>query len=193
MRLVAIATLSLALAGCGTEQPTADQTAANGQTAETESAVNGSGAAEGSATAALRTAAGEARGQATVTQAGDGISVRVEAMDMAPGTYAAHIHTTGRCDPPGFESAGGHWNPTSQQHGRDNPQGPHKGDLPNLTVAADGRGVVEFTIPGASVTGGSAAMLDTDGAAMMIHEKADDYRTDPSGDAGARIACGTFG
>jgi superoxide dismutase, Cu-Zn family len=193
MRSVAIATLSLALAGCGTEQSENDQPTVNAQTAETQPAANVSGAAGGTATAALRTAAGEARGQATVTQAGDGISVRVEAMNMAPGTYAAHIHTTGRCDPPAFESAGGHWNPTSQQHGRENPQGPHKGDLPNLTIAAGGRGVVEFTIPGASVTGGSTAMLDSDGAAMMIHEKPDDYRTDPSGDAGARIACGTFG
>jgi superoxide dismutase, Cu-Zn family len=193
MRIVAIATLSLALAGCGTEQPASDQPTANSQTAETQTAGNISAAAEGTATAALRTASGEARGQATVTQAGDGIGVRVEAMNMAPGTYAAHIHTTGRCDPPAFESAGGHWNPTNQQHGRENPQGPHKGDLPNMTIAADGRGSVEFTIPGASVSGGEAAMLDTDGAAMMIHEKADDYRTDPSGDAGARIACGTFG
>ncbi len=193
MRIVAIATLSLALAACGTEQPASDQPTVNAQTAETQSAANISGAAEGTAAAALRTAAGEARGQATVTQVGDGIGVRLEAMNMAPGTYAAHIHTTGRCDPPAFESAGGHWNPTNQQHGRDNPQGPHKGDLPNMTIGADGRGAVEFTIPGASVTGGSTAMLDSDGAAMMIHEKADDYRTDPSGDAGARIACGAFG
>jgi Cu-Zn family superoxide dismutase len=193
MRIVAIATLSLALAGCGTEQPATDQPAVNEQAAGTEAAANTSNAAEGAATASLRTAAGEARGQATATQAGDGISVRVEAMNMAPGTYAAHIHTTGRCDPPAFESAGSHWNPSSQQHGRDNPQGPHKGDLPNLTIAADGQGTVEFTIPAASVTGGATAMLDADGAAMMIHEKADDYRTDPTGNAGARIACGTFG
>ena len=193
MRLVAIATLSLVLAGCGTEQPPTEQPAVNEQTAGTLPAGDISGSAEETRTAALRTADGDARGQATVAQVGDGISVRVEAMNMAPGIYAAHIHTTGRCDPPAFESAGGHWNPTSQQHGRENPQGPHKGDLPNLTIGQDGRGVVEFTIAGASVTGGAAAMLDADGAAMMIHEKADDYRTDPSGDAGARIACGTFG
>jgi Cu-Zn family superoxide dismutase len=190
---MAIATLSLALAGCGTEQPATDQPAGDGQAVETQPAANGSAAAGPAATAELRTAAGEARGQATVTQAGDGISVRVEATDMAPGTYAAHVHTTGRCEPPAFETAGGHWNPTDRQHGRDNPQGAHKGDLPNLAIGADGRGIVEFTIPNATVTGGPTALLDSDGAAMMIHEKADDYRTDPTGNAGARIACGRFG
>lgn len=191
MRLVAIATLSLALAGCGTE-PSTPAPDANEQAAGAEPAANASVTAA-SATTELRTAAGEARGQATATQAGDGVSVRVDARGMAPGTYAAHIHTTGRCDPPAFESAGAHWNPTSRQHGRDNPQGPHLGDLPNLTIGADGSGTVEFSIPAATVRDGNAAMLDSDGAAMMIHEKPDDYRTDPSGNAGARIACGVLG
>jgi len=191
MRILTIATLSVALAGCGTEQPTAtDVATGNEQAAETPATTETAGA---TARAELRTSGGDARGQAIVTQSGDGISVRLEAADLEPGTYAAHIHTTGRCDSPAFESAGGHWNPTNQQHGRDNPQGMHKGDLPNLTVGADGRGMVEFTVAGATVTGGAMSLLDSDGAAMMIHERADDYRTDPSGDAGSRIACGVLG
>jgi Cu-Zn family superoxide dismutase len=145
-----------------------------------------------SATADIRSVAGQTRATATATQVGDSIRVRVEAQGMPRGTYAAHVHTTGVCTAPDFNSAGPHWNPTGQQHGRNNPAGMHKGDLPNLAVGTDGRGSFEFTIPGASVAGGSAAMLDMDGAALVIHAQADDYRTDPSGNAGARIACGVF-
>jgi Cu-Zn family superoxide dismutase len=113
-------------------------------------------------------------------------------MNMAAGAYGAHIHTTGRCDGPGFESAGGHWNPTDHQHGKDSPRGMHKGDLPNLLIGADGRGTMEVTIPQASIGGPVNRLLDADGAALVIHASADDYRTDPSGNSGARIACGVF-
>jgi superoxide dismutase, Cu-Zn family len=110
-------------------------------------------------------------------------------MNMPQGTYAAHVHTTGRCDAPDFTTAGSHWNPTASQHGKDNPQGMHKGDLPNLLVGTDGRGTLEYTIAGADV----GAMLDADGASIVIHTGADDYRTDPSGNSGGRMACGVFG
>lgn len=144
------------------------------------------------AVADVRSAAGQGRARAVATQIGDSISVRIDAENMARGSYGAHIHTTGRCDPPGFESAGPHWNPTGQQHGKNNPAGMHKGDLPNLMIGADGRGTLEMTIPGAWVAGGAAPMLDADGAAVVIHQGPDDYRTDPSGNSGARIACGVF-
>ena len=145
-----------------------------------------------SATADARTAAGMLGARATTTQMGDSIRVRLEAMGMPRGTYAAHIHTTGVCAPPDFSSAGPHWNPTGQQHGRNNPAGMHKGDLPNLTVGTDGRGSFEYTIPGAWLRGGPSPMLDADGAAVVIHAQADDYRSDPAGNAGARMACGVF-
>jgi Cu-Zn family superoxide dismutase len=119
--------------------------------------------------------------------------VRIEAAGLRPGTYGAHVHAVGRCDPPDFASAGPHWNPTGQQHGSQNPQGAHKGDLPNLMVGADGRGSVELVIPGVSLRGSRAPMLDADGAALVVHERADDYRTDPTGNSGGRIACGVFG
>ena len=145
------------------------------------------------ANAELRDANGMGRARASVTEAGDSIRVRIEAVQMAPGAYGAHIHTTGRCDAPGFESAGGHWNPTGRQHGKDNPAGDHKGDLPNLLVGADGRGSFEFTVPGVAVGGEAPRLLDDDGAAVVIHAGPDDYRTDPSGNSGARIACGVLG
>lgn len=147
---------------------------------------------ETSATAEARTTAGMLAARATATQSGDSVRIRIEAMGMARGSYAAHVHATGLCTPPDYTSAGPHWNPTGQQHGRNNPAGMHKGDLPNLEVGTDGRGSFEYVIPGAWIAGGPSPMLDADGAAIVIHAKADDYRTDPAGNAGARMACGVF-
>lgn len=145
-------------------------------------------------TADVRDAQGRSRASARVEQAGDSVRVRIEATGMSPGTYATHLHMVGRCDPPAFTTAGAHWNPTGQKHGKDNPQGMHKGDLPNLMVGADGRGSLEYTIPSASLSGMSPAkLIDEDGAALVIHAKPDDYRTDPSGTSGDRIACGVLG
>lgn len=146
-----------------------------------------------SARAELREPGGRIVALSSVSQIGDTMRVRVEASGLAPGIYGVHLHTFGRCDPPSFESAGGHWNPTAREHGRDNPRGQHLGDLPNLMVGTDGRGSFEFSIPGAWISGGRAPLLDADGTAIVIHARADDYRTDPSGNSGARIACGVFG
>jgi Cu-Zn family superoxide dismutase len=142
----------------------------------------------------LRDAEGRIRARATAETSGDSLRVRVEAVGMSPGAYGAHLHTTGRCDPPGFTSAGPHWNPTGQMHGKDNPKGMHKGDLPNLMVGTDGRGSFEYTIPNADFVGTDRGnwLLDGDGASVVIHAKADDYRTDPSGNSGDRIACGVL-
>ena len=142
--------------------------------------------------ATLNDAAGATRAVATLGERDGGVLVRIDARQMAAGAYGAHVHTTGRCDAPGFESAGPHWNPTGQQHGRENPQGTHLGDLPNLVVGADGRGQVEYLIAGATLTQGERALQDADGAAVVVHAGADDNRTDPSGNSGARIACGVL-
>jgi Cu-Zn family superoxide dismutase len=130
--------------------------------------------------------------QAAASQAGGSIRIMLDASGLPPGVYGAHIHAIGRCDPPDFSSAGPHWNPGGQQHGRNNPQGMHLGDLPNLMVGANGRGTLEITMAGALLSDRGAALLDEDGAAIVIHERQDDYRTDPSGNSGARIACGIF-
>jgi Cu-Zn family superoxide dismutase len=141
---------------------------------------------------AATNAQGQTLASATLTEVAQGVRVAITAVSLAPGSYGAHIHATGRCDAPDFTSAGGHWNPGGRQHGKENPQGMHKGDLPNLLVGADGRGSLEYVIAGATLDGAPAPILDADGAALVIHAAADDYRTDPSGNSGARIACGTI-
>lgn len=178
--MVAVSGASLIVAGCAmAERPAA---------LERSSAI-----AEAPAAATLRTAVGRDTARASASQIGDSIRVRIEALDMPRGSYGVHIHSVGRCDAPDFASAGPHWNPTGQQHGKNNPAGMHKGDMPNLLVGTDGRGSVEINLPASQLFGGDMPMLDADGAAIIIHERADDYQTDPSGNSGARIACGVFG
>jgi superoxide dismutase, Cu-Zn family len=144
----------------------------------------------GSASTQLQDSSGRTVAAASAAEAGDALRVRVEAAGLGVGVYGVHLHSAGRCDPPSFESAGPHWNPANREHGRDNPRGQHLGDLPNLLVGTDGRGSLEFTIPGADLAGGNRRLLDADGAAIVLHARPDDYRTDPSGNSGARIACG---
>lgn len=127
-----------------------------------------------------------------LTEETDGVRAKLTVSGLKQGVYGFHIHTVGKCEKPGFTSAGAHWNPTSHQHGKDNPQGPHMGDMLNVTVAASGMGSLEQKIPGAMLTGGDHPLLDTDGASAMIHAAPDDYKTDPSGNSGARIACGVI-
>jgi len=140
--------------------------------------------ARNSARAPLIRSDGNAAGQATLTQHAGGASLAIEAAGLPPGVHALHLHAAGRCDPPDFSSAGPHWNPTARKHGRANPEGPHLGDLPNLTVGADGRARANLPVP--------AGSRDDDGVALVIHAQADDDRTDPSGNSGARIACAAF-
>lgn len=141
-----------------------------------------------SATASLRSEDGTAMGTATATEADGGIQVTVDVTGMPAGEHGFHIHQVGACDAPGFETAGGHWNPTDSQHGLENPEGPHAGDMPNLTVAEDGTGTVTATLPAGTFEG----LMDADGSAVIVHAGPDDMRTDPSGDSGARIACGVL-
>ena len=139
----------------------------------------------------LRKADGTVVARAILWPVNQGVEVRVQAAGLPHGQYGVHIHAVGRCDPPGFESAGAHWNPATRQHGRLNPQGHHLGDLDNLAVGPDG-GRLEFRVPGATLHGGEHPIVDADGASVVIHANPDDYRTDPSGDSGARIACGVL-
>ena len=138
--------------------------------------------------AEIRTAAGTPAGHATARNAGAALRIRVELSGMAPGRYGAHVHSAGLCEGPDFTSAGPHWNPTERQHGRLNPEGHHAGDLPNIEIGPNGRGALTFRLAGASL----AAISDADGASIVIHAAADDERTDPSGNSGARTACGVL-
>ena len=130
---------------------------------------------------------GQPVGTVTLVQHGSAIMLHVTAGPMAPGTYGIHVHGIGRCDGPDFASAGAHWNPTMKQHGLMNPAGHHSGDLDNLVIAADGPGSIDALVPG--MIDGPGGLLDADGAAVVIHTHADDGRSDPSGNSGARIAC----
>lgn len=155
-------------------------------------AMNGGGVpGETRAAAVLAEPGGREIGRATIVQESEGVQVLIAATGLAAGSYGAHVHRTGRCEAPGFDSAGAHWNPTGAQHGFENPSGRHRGDLPNLVVGADGRGTLSFAIRGARLRG-EVGIIDSDGAAAVIHARADDYRTDPSGNSGARIACGVL-
>jgi Cu-Zn family superoxide dismutase len=140
------------------------------------------------AMAIVRDAAGADLGRATATTVEGGMRVTVEVHGLPPGMHGVHIHTVGRCDPPAFASAGGHWNPLGAHHGTLDPAGPHLGDLPNLIVGSDGRATLGVNIPGATMAG----LLDSDGSAIVVHADRDDMMTDPSGNSGARIACGVF-
>ena len=165
---------ALALAGCQSSQSFGEAPPASGS--------------EAGLRAELLDTAGRNMGSASATQAGNSIRIVVDGMGLPLGAHGAHVHAVGACSPPDFTSAGPHWNPTQRQHGKDNPAGAHAGDLPNLLIGADGRGSLQYTIPGAR----PADMMDGDGAAIVIHATADDYRTDPSGNSGGRIACGVF-
>jgi superoxide dismutase, Cu-Zn family len=140
------------------------------------------------AQADLMTPAGEKVGTAIAEEVDGAIRVMVEAKGLPAGPHGTHVHTTGKCEGPDFASAGGHWNPGAHQHGKENPMGPHEGDMPNLRIGDDGRDRTIFTLPGGTFAG----LMDADGAALVIHAGEDDYKTDPSGNSGGRIACGVF-
>jgi Cu-Zn family superoxide dismutase len=153
--------------------------------------VLGSTADAATARAELRNARGDRVGSATLQDTAEGVKLSATFNDLPPGEHAFHVHAVGRCEPP-FESAGGHFNPTQQQHGRDNPQGPHAGDMPNIEVSERKPATIEIVLRGVTLDSGPNRLRDGDGASLVVHERADDYTTDPSGNAGARIACGVI-
>ncbi len=147
-----------------------------------------------SARAELRNAQGDRLGTATLTDAPEGVRIHLKLAKLPPGTHGFHIHAIGKCDPPDFASAGGHFNPGVRKHGRQNPEGAHAGDLPNLTVGSDG--TLEAEVLAKDVTLGSPvnaySLFPPTGTALVIHANPDDDRTDPAGNAGPRIACGVI-
>ena len=148
-------------------------------------------AAPADASAPLVDARGADRGHVDIYRTASGLRLEVVARGFAAGQYGMHVHSVGRCDAPDFASAGGHWNPSAKHHGRDNPQGAHHGDLPNLVIANGEIGRASVDIVGSRFEG-EGALLDGDGAAFVIHAGPDDYRSDPAGNSGARVACGVI-
>lgn len=137
---------------------------------------------------------GDVVATATLTEGESGVAVELEGTDLPAGTHGFHIHENPSCEQAGgFESAGGHFNPTDANHGFDDPEGPHAGDLPNIEVSEDG--TVEEEVTADMVTlekGQENSLYAGGGTALMIHSGADDYISQPSGDAGDRIACGVI-
>jgi Cu-Zn family superoxide dismutase len=140
----------------------------------------------------LRDSSGRVVGSAVLLQRGGGVRILIDLKGVTPGTKAVHIHEVGRCDPPSFESAGAHFNPTKAEHGTANPRGPHAGDLPNITVDATGQGHLEVTASRVTLERGRASLFGADGSALVVHAGPDDMRTDPEGNSGVRVACGVI-
>lgn len=144
------------------------------------------------AKAELEDAQGNAVGTATLSEVPGGVKVVLRVRGLKPGEHGRHIHAVGRCEPPAFTSAGGHYNPRNKKHGRLNPDGAHAGDLGNLKVGADGAGALEAMVAGVTLKDGAGSLFQPGGTALVVHADPDDEKTDPTGNSGARVACGVI-
>lgn len=141
--------------------------------------------------ATLRLANGLPGGTAQLLASGNQVNISIALAGIPQGVHGLHLHLVGECAAPGFESAGAHLNPAGKQHGVENPAGAHLGDLPNVLIGASGAGTVSATLRG-SREEVLAHLFDADGTAVVVHTERDDYRTDPTGNAGSRVACGVL-
>ncbi|HTS04149.1 MAG TPA: superoxide dismutase family protein [Candidatus Eisenbacteria bacterium] len=140
----------------------------------------------------LKDAQGKDIGAVVIWDQGSGVALELQLHDLTPGEHAIHFHQVPKCEAPDFKSAGGHFNPEGKKHGFDNPEGHHAGDMKNFMVKADGTtGKVHLEDSDVTLKDGPHSLL-TNGAAIVVHAKADDYKTDPSGNSGDRVACGVI-
>ena len=145
-------------------------------------------------TVALKDGTGKDVGSAKISDGsgGKGVKIALNLKGLPAGEHAVHVHATAKCEGPAFTTAGGHFNPDSKKHGLQNPEGHHAGDMPNFTVKPNGSAKVTVSDPDVTLGEGANSLFTNGGTALMIHAKADDLKTDPAGNAGDRIACGTI-
>lgn len=139
----------------------------------------------------LKDAQGKSVGEVLLWDQGTGVALQLKLHDLSPGVHAIHFHQAPKCEGPDFKSAGGHFNPESKKHGFENPEGHHAGDMKNFTVNAKGRASAKLEDADVTLKDGPHSLLSS-GGAVVVHAKADDYKTDPSGNSGDRIACGVI-